>query len=281
MTTAALRVSKQDIDSYRRDGAVCLRGLISPAWLDALREGVEKNLRSPSPEAQVYSEPGEPGFFMHDYDLWKRIPSMRDFTFESPLAAVAGKMMGAGQVNLLNELVTMKEPGTANVTDWHQDYPYFAVDGDQVCATWVPLIAISPDNALEFVKGSHRWGRAFAPIDSQLDGTPYRGEEFELVPDIESRRGDYDILSWELEPGDCVVFHLLTLHKGKVDPKNTVPRRAVSHRWLGDDAVYAVRVPEAEFPKVKPKLEDGEPMRNAADFPLIWKAPDRNSPAQN
>ena len=47
-----------------------------------------------------------------------------------------------------------------------------------------------------------------------MDHRPYDGsfEAFETVPDIEAHRDDYEILSWELEPGDAIAFHMKTVH---------------------------------------------------------------------
>ena len=38
-----------------------------------------------------------------------------------------------------NEALWIKEPGTAKRTAWHQDQPYFCVDGAQMCSIWLPV----------------------------------------------------------------------------------------------------------------------------------------------
>ena len=79
-----------------------------------------------------------------------------------------------------------------------------AVDGWQLCSNWIPLDPITEETALEFVRGSHRWNRWFAPFDSMRDGTRHPSKVFERMSDIEASRGDYDIVWFELEPGDCL-----------------------------------------------------------------------------
>ena len=32
------------------------------------------------------------------------------------------------------------------------------------------------------------------------------------LPNVEARRADYRILGWEIEPGDAMCVHMLTLH---------------------------------------------------------------------
>ena len=56
--------------------------------------------------------------------------------------------------------------------------------------------------------------------------------------DIEGNPGNYDILSWELEPGGDVAFHMLTLHSGA---GSRAQRRDFSVRLIGDDIRHAPR----------------------------------------
>ena len=45
--------------------------------------------------------------------------------------------------------------------------------------------------------------------------TEVGGREYEDVPVEDIEEGRHDILSWECQPGDVVVFHGLTLHGAK------------------------------------------------------------------
>ena len=58
------------------------------------------------------------------------------------------------------------------------------------------------------------------------------------VPDIEADRDAHEILGWELEPGDAVAFHMLTLHAAA---GTATRRRAFSLRLIGDDVRFAPR----------------------------------------
>ena len=122
---------------------------------------------------------------------------------------------------------------------------------------------------LEFVAGSHLEGwlmpRTF--LDNEAKWFP-EGSMKE-VPDIETDRNQYRILGWELEPGDAVAFHMLTLHAAAgVSGKNR--RRVFSVRLLGDDIVHAPRKWETspEFPDLNKELPAGLPMDHPL-FPLI------------
>jgi ectoine hydroxylase-related dioxygenase (phytanoyl-CoA dioxygenase family) len=145
------------------------------------------------------------------------------------------------------------------------------VDGEQVCSVWLPLDPVPRSVSPEFVAGSHRWGKTFTPRKF-MDHRPYEGSltGYETVPDIDSRRDEYEILSWDLEPGDCIVFHMKSLHGAPGTAEHRFRRRAFSTRWLGDDAVFATR----PFPTSPPfpglKLKPGEPMEHEL-FPVVYR----------
>ncbi|MCZ6721350.1 MAG: phytanoyl-CoA dioxygenase family protein [Proteobacteria bacterium] len=270
--TSNIEIGDELIESYDRDGAVCLRGVIAPHWIELLRQGVERDLDEPGPHVEIYTKDGDPGLFFNDFHLWLHNPEMKAFAFEGPCAEIAAKLMRSKYINLFYDQLFVKEPGTEGLTHWHQDQPYTAIDGSKLCSNWIPLDPITEETTVEFVRSSHRWGRWFAPVDSLKNGTRYESEAFERCPDIERHREDYEIVSWELEPGDCVVFQGLIVHQGRNNPTEATRRRIVAHRWLGDDTTYAVREPASEFPKIDPQMRHGQPFKGSPHFPLAWPA---------
>ena len=90
------------------------------------------------------------------------------------------------------------------------------------------------------------------------------------MPDIDGNRADYEIKSWQLEPGDCIAFHYLTVH-GAPENLSDQRRRAFSARLMGDDAVYVERGGEVSppFPGLEQRLKPGMPME-AEEFPVIY-----------
>jgi len=249
--------------AFREDGAVVLRGIFTD-WIEPLRVGVERNMAAPSADVRIYDSPT--GRHFGDYCNWDRIPEYRDFVFKSPAAQIAGELMGSRSVRLFHEHVLVKEPGADVPTPWHHDQPYYCVDGQQNVSLWAPLDPVGRDVVPEFIAGSHKWGRWFRP--ERFNRTAlYEDDGMEPVPDIEAERAKYRILGWALEPGDAVAFHFMTLH-GAPANRSTVRRRAVSTRWIGDDAVFALRKGVTSPPFRGVKLAPGAPM-DAPEFPLV------------
>ena len=264
-------ISRIDIERFERDGVVCLRKQFEPKWIEELAIGFERNRASPGPYATSYTPAGNPGGYLDDLMNWDRIPEYRSFVFESPAARIAGELTRALHCRILLENMLIKLPGTREASPWHQDQPYYCVEGDKLCSVWLPLDPISRDVCVEFVAGSHRWGKLFAPLKFG-DHSPYAYPPgtFDAPPDIDAEVSRHEILSWDMEPGDCLVFHMRSVHRAPAAGDLGTLRRAFSTRWMGDDAVYVER-PGVMFPNLPPpRPKVGGPLAHPS-FPIVWR----------
>ena len=270
---AATVATPDAIDAFARDGAVCLRGLLDAHEVALLRGGIDANIAAPSPRAKVASRADDPGFFIEDFCCWPDNAAYRRLIFDSPLAAAAARLMGSREVRLYHDHMLTKEPGTRQPTPWHQDQPYYNIEGRQNISFWIPVDAVRRHSTLEFVAGSHRgpWLMPRSFMDSQAKWFPEGS--LQDLPDIEAARERFPIIGWAVEPGDVVAFHMLSLHaSGGVD--GDTRRRVFSVRMLGDDVTHAPRawVTSPPFPGLAERLPAGAPMRDEALFPLLWPA---------
>jgi len=259
-------IDADTVAAFHRDGAVVVRGLFSPEEVAVVERGIERNLADPGPLFKVASRPDDPGRFVEDFCNWQRIEEFRTIAFESRAADVAAALMRGSDVRLFHDHMLVKEPGTQQHTPWHQDQPYYNVDGVENCSMWAPVDPVAEASTLEFLAGSHLEGwrlpRTF--LDEQAAWFP-EGSLAEL-PDIEGHREDFPIVRWALQPGDAVFFHMLTLHHAYGVPGAT-RRRAFSLRFLGDDMVHAPRAwtTSPPFDELDRELAPGASM----DHPLF------------
>jgi ectoine hydroxylase-related dioxygenase (phytanoyl-CoA dioxygenase family) len=268
-----IAVTAASIDAFRRDGAVCLRQLLSPDEVSLLREGIDANLAAPSVRAKVASRNDDPGLFVEDFCNWQDNAAYRRVIFDSALPGAAGLLMGAQTVRLYHDHMLTKEPGTRAPTPWHQDQPYYNVEGEQNVSMWIAVDPVRRHSTLEFVAGSHRgpWLMPRSFMDHQAKWFP-EGSLADL-PDVESQRDRLPILGWAVEPGDVVCFHMLALHATRgVDGDRR--RRVFSVRFLGDDMRHAPRpwVTSPPFPGLANALPAGAPMVHPL-FPVVWERP--------
>jgi len=260
------------VKAFRADGAVCLRGVLNGSELEELRAGIDANLAKPSPRAKVASRPEDPGWFIEDFCNWSENPHYRRFIFESPLAEVAARLTGSARVRLYHDHMLTKEPGTRQRTPWHQDQPYYNIEGRQNVSFWIPVDPVSRASTLEFVGGSHLgpWLMPRAFMSNEAKWFP-EGSLADL-PDIEAQRPNYRILGWALEPGDVVAFQMLTLHAA-AGVEAGRRRRVFSLRLVGDDIRHAPRpwVTSPAFPGLEKELPAGAPLDHPL-FPVLWAA---------
>jgi ectoine hydroxylase-related dioxygenase (phytanoyl-CoA dioxygenase family) len=261
----------EQVNAFQSDGALRIRGAFSAEDVALVERGIERNLASLSPRAIVASRPDDPGLFVEDFSNWQAIPEYEEFIRRSPAAAIAGQLMGSRRVRFFHDHLLVKEPGTHQRTPWHQDQPYYNIDGRQTCSMWMPVDPVDRETTVEFVAGSHLgpWLMPRTFMDHQARWFP-EGSLAEL-PDIEANRPAFTILAWELEPGDAVFFHMLVLHcAGPVSGRGR--RRALSLRFLGDDVRHAPRAwrTSPEFPGLAEELPAGAPMDHPL-FPVVWE----------
>lgn len=258
-------LTPSDIDAFARDGAVLVRGLFRD-HVDALRAGVARNMAEPGPYAAENLKPGEAGRFFDDYCNWQRIAEFEEVIRNSPAAEVAADLMGSDSVQLFHDHVLVKEPGTAKPTPWHQDGPYYFVDGEQTVSFWSPLDPVT-DATLRLVAGSHRWPRPVLPKRWLAETDFYPDPEaFMPVPDPDAE--GMTVLEWPMEPGDAVAFDYRTLH-GARGNTSAERRRAFSLRLVGDDARYVERPGRTSPPFPDHGMQPGDRLR-ADWFPVIW-----------
>lgn len=259
-------VDETAIAQYERDGVICLRSVFSRSWIEELRAGVDEAIRDPGPEHEIHGSETD-GLFFEDFYVWQRHDVFRRFVFDSPAAAIAGSVMKSRRVNFFYDQLLVKEPGTTVPTPWHQDQPYWAVEGQQVCSIWLPLDPVPAASSLKYVRGSHLWNTRFNPTHFE-DGTPYVGTGLPTIPDIDASPDCFDIVSWDMEPGDCLVFQAMMVHGAPGNVSKINRRRALSTRWLGDDARYHKGSGEVAVPHWDVGLKNGDRM-NCESFPLV------------
>ncbi len=258
------------ISDFARNGAVVVRGLLGPSEIASLTRGIEANLAAPSPRAKIASAANDPGLFIEDFCNWTENADYRDILFTSRLAEVAGKLTGSRAIRLYHDHMLTKTAGARQPTPWHQDQPYYNIEGRQTCSFWIPVDPIDRASTLEFVAGSHLgpWLMPRSFRDQQARWFP-EGSLGEL-PDIEAARDQFPILGWALAPGDLVAFNMLTLHAAGGASQR---RRVFSARYIGDDVTHAPRpwTTSPDFPGLAAELAPSAALDHPL-FPEVWRA---------
>jgi ectoine hydroxylase-related dioxygenase (phytanoyl-CoA dioxygenase family) len=259
MTASLPDIAQDKVDFFRQNGAVLIPGLFHD-WIDQIAAGIEINMAEPGPYAAENTVEDQSGRFFDDYCNWQRIAPFEQVIRNSSLAAAAARLMDSESVQFFHDHVLVKEPGTAKPTPWHQDAPYYFVEGDQTVSFWVPVDPVS-DATVRFIAGSHHWPKMVLPT-RWLSEEKFYGDtaDYLPVPDPDGEPDSYNVLEWNMQPGDAVAFHYRTVHgaRGNLSQHR---RRAFSMRVVGDDARYITRPGPTSPPFPGHDMTDGQILR--------------------
>ena len=209
---------------------------------------------------------------------WREFPEYIDAASNTVIPDVVRALWGTDDVWFMYDQVFQKTKGAYTArTPWHQDLSYLCVEGDDLAVVWITFDEIPAPESLEFVPGSHRGplhnGFSYDPKELLEDETAplFKKGDLPRLPPIEKDRAAYDIVSFDITPGDIVVFHPGLLHGG-APVTESAQRRTLSLRFFGDDAVYSERPSKVgpPIPEMHEALSPGDPFRWTEDwFPKV------------
>ncbi len=268
-------VTDHVIETFARDGAVWIEGLLSPAWMRLIAQGVQRNINNPGPMAKTYF-PGQGGEYSDDYCNYFVNPEYQRLLADSPIAAVMAKLLQSQELWLFCDQIFVKEGGFSRRTRWHQDIPWWLPDGEKMGTMWIALPPLTEEETLEYVAGSFRGPVYNHGVSGKGDALPPSNAP--KIPDIEAERDKWPIVSHASQPGDVLIFHPASLHGGG-SMREGGSRRSLSLRFFGDDVRYIERPAgnDPEFPGVSDVLKPGDLLRHPW-FPRVHPRPQRDWP---
>ena len=275
-------ISSEEINTYQKDGVVLLEALFDSDWIDLLKQGLDSNCKNPTQRARVWDRDAEGRTMFWDSQAWQGIEEYRQFVFDSPAAEVAGRLLKAREINFFFDAVFVRSPGTQFSTPWHQDEPYWSIEGYDTCTIWMPLVPVKKQSALAYVPGSHLNDRIFDQYNfgglnpdekSDVDQVNFSGISEASIPDIDANPEQYGVVSWDMQPGDCVAFNSRILHGGSGKLGEDEDLQVFTSKWLGDDARIKFREcgmdPDHSATMTAHGLKPGD--RPGTDlYPKIW-----------
>lgn len=243
-TAGLLRpVTDREREDYERDGATILRGVIPREWVEYLRDGVDRLMERADPSSQNYADDDQPRFFAQAFP-WVLDEAFKAFALRGPLPELTRQVLtDVKSVNFFYDQIFAKEPGAGKATPWHQDFSYLPLAGDQIIRIWLPLDPVTAESgAVHYLKGSHKWGVVYRPtafkakkeITAAYLEPPF---DFQETPDFDADYDRYDWLVGEVDPGDAIVWQVLTVH-GSWGNTTTNFRRAITSVYTGDRVTW-------------------------------------------
>ena len=213
--------------------------------------------------------------------MWEKDRDFRDVVFNSPASSIAAQFLDVKKLNLLYDQAFIKVPASSVRTPWHNDLPNWPVRGGHLITVWVALDPIDANNGmLEFARGSHRWGRWTPRPHTDIHGriTHFHigegevGTQAEMQCDFASLEDEVaaaEIVSWETNPGDVIVFGALMIHGAIGNSRPDLKRRAYSVRFAGPDVRYKP-LTASNVGIMSEELAEGDPL-SGKQYPIVYR----------
>jgi ectoine hydroxylase-related dioxygenase (phytanoyl-CoA dioxygenase family) len=132
-------LSDEQIQSYRTNGFVKLKDVLSPELIEYMRETINAEVQRlntqhiPIAERDTYSKA-----FLQIMNIWTQSESVKNIVFSKRLARIATELMGVSGVRMYHDQALYKEAG-GGFTPWHADQYYWPLSNDNTVTVWMPL----------------------------------------------------------------------------------------------------------------------------------------------
>ena len=275
-------ITREEVETYQRDGVLLLQNMFDKDWIELLNKGLDKNIEAPTRRSRIWYKDTSGRSMFYDHTAWQNIEEYKKFIFNSPAAQICGRLTGSATINFFFDSVFVRSTGTQFETPWHQDEPYWSVEGHDSCSLWLPLVLVKQKSSLSFVPGSHHLKSVFKQYNFG-DLNPERKKNVDQVnfseiaeqefPDINADSERFGVISWDMQPGDCIAFNGRTMHGGSGKLDDDCELRVFTTKWLGDDMRIKFRDygmdPDHSLDMIEKGLKSGD--RPSTDlYPQIW-----------
>jgi len=205
MTVSTLPISDEKMQQFEESGFVQFDDVLSTDEVSGFRSAL----------AEAADQPGlnythlAGAMYTQHVNVWRAHAGVRRYVFNRKLAEIARQLSKSTRVRLWHDQLIAKMPGNES-TSWHHDVPLWPMIEPGALTCWLALVDVTVDmGAMQFVPGSHRWGRL--AITSLPPSLLYDVEGMRLlVPD--EKRDLLKPLAIELKAGSCTFHNSLTLH---------------------------------------------------------------------
>lgn len=208
-----MKLSPDQLEAYRRDGYVVVRGFCTPKEIDRLYkvalddDAMRKNALDLNDQTgkktrlSLWFTPGNDvfGYLTRSRKMVSAVETLLDD--DSPVCHFHSKLM-------------QKEPKVGGAWEWHQDYGYWYKNQfmfpDQLISV---MIALTPANkangCLQVIKGSHKLGRVNHGFAGEQVGA-------DMVM-VNNALKTMELVYCELQAGDALFFHSNLLHRSEAN----------------------------------------------------------------
>lgn len=260
----AREVTNDEVERYRENGWVLLKGLVEP---DLVRDllGTARAIFGQDGsrhESRPGLDPRHEWWTDYHFPSEEGIEPFRTLNYSGAMGKNAQRLMGRDiAVKHFHDAIVCRAPaatGRHSHTPYHQDYPCGPFDRGGYVQFWIALDEVPPERgSMRFYSGSQKLGSLGQRLDTEI---------LEIYPDIEERFPLSDPV--HLNPGDATAHGMYTIHGA---PANATPepRWSCISAFIPADTLYTgLQFIGMEARGIK--LDDFGPFEQAPHFPVVY-----------
>lgn len=236
-------LTAEQIESFRTNGHVLLRGVCSPAEVAAYRAAIVEASRNLNAERRKIEDRDTYGkAFLQTLNLRLQSEGVRKFVLSPRFGRIATELMGVDGVRIFHEQSLFKEPG-GGLTPWHQDQYYWPLEGLTTIGMWMPLVDCSEKmGVLKFATGTHREG---------FLGQHQISDESQALYNqmIEDRK--IAVAATNMKAGDATFHYGWTLHGAGSNKTDTMREAMIVTMFADGMKVATPKNPSQENDRIK------------------------------
>lgn len=209
--------SKDDVRFFNENGYIIVRGLVNSDMVSKIREVTQNHLENIVEPVEYETDVQYPGAPTSRQDAGgntirrlrnalSRHPVFSQWVSQKDLSTRLRQLLSPNIVCPLahHNCVMTKLPEFSSQTGWHQDARYWSFQKPDLVSVWLALGSEHQNNGcLQLIPGSHKM--QFTPEQFDKDKF-FRADLEQNEPILEKK------IYAELEAGDVLFFHCLTLH---------------------------------------------------------------------
>jgi len=291
----SFELTKEQIETYDRDGFIVVRGLLKGKQLEDAIQAAQHEQKSKSIFDQLLYKLF-PLYNNLGFQIWRKYSAMESVAFDSDAPKICAKLMGLEEENnsgktrplrLLKDTFMAFRTGDVGC-GWHTDDKAFwpcedrnIGERDAGVNVWISLSNVSKVQGGGFAvaKGSHRASFAEKARQAIREGKYNTCHLEKLDPESHGKMEDAKAVTFDLEPGDAIFHNRYTFHRG--DPfvlndsenyqQQKVTNLRISLRYVPADATFFNSGFGIDRAAEVKGLKTGDAVSNGQEYyPQVW-----------
>lgn len=272
----------RDIAQFQEDGFLTLKGVLTAEQVDRILERLDP-LFATRFETGIYPDEwygrpsmSQPNATRQMVGMWRCDRTVASFTLSAEIARLNAALMGWSGGRLANDSCWIKPPSAPAVSFHRNNTAVSSINPTSIITCWIALSdCTAAAGTLEIVPRSHLWNCSDTFRFLHAPKEDYRQPLWKAA--AEAGVDEPEILSVELQPGDCIFLHGNLWHGSNSNPSDHSTRRSFAVSTFSSSSRF--QLPGTGTGYIYDRYRRiGSMEMDESFFPILWSQEGYRSP---